>query len=454
MLTTPVSRQLHDRIANKTSRVGVVGLGYVGLPLLVEFARSGYEAVGFDLDLAKVGAVMAGASYIPDVPSAAVASLRADGKLSATTDFSQLATIDTVNICVPTPLRKTKDPDMSYVVSAVETIAKYLHPGMLVILESTTYPGTTDELVKPILEKSGLVAGRDFFLAFSPERVDPGNPTFNTRNVPKVVGGVSPDCASLAAALYGAAIDHVVPVSSPRVAEMVKLLENTFRAVNIGLVNEIALMCDTLGIDVWEVVEAAATKPFGFMPFFPGPGLGGHCIPIDPFYLSWKAKQSGFEARFIELAGHVNGSMPHAVVQKIADALNTRCKSVNGARILIAGVAYKRDIDDMRESPSLDVMHMLQARGADISYIDPYVPKLDPAHGGFALESLERLDARTLASFDCVAILTDHKVFDYAAIVRHSSLVVDTRNAVKQPASNVFRLGAPAFREAPAIEMA
>ena len=449
----PTGSALKDRITNRTARVGVVGLGYVGLPLLTEFARSGYESVGFDLDVTKVATVMSGASYIPDVPSAAIASLRAAGKLSATTDFSQLATVDTVNICVPTPLRKTKDPDMSYVVSAVETIAKYLHPGMLVILESTTYPGTTDELVKPILEKTGLVAGRDFFLAFSPERVDPGNPNFNTHNVPKVVGGVSPDCASLAGALYSAAIERVVPVSSPRVAEMVKLLENTFRAVNIGLVNEIALMCDTLGIDVWEVVNAAATKPFGFMPFFPGPGLGGHCIPIDPFYLSWKAKQSGFEARFIELAGHVNGSMPRAVVQKIADALNTRCKSVNGSRILIAGVAYKRDIDDMRESPALDVMHMLQARGADISYIDPYVPRLDPAHGGFTLESIDALDPRTLASFDCVAILTDHRVFDYAMIVQHSDIVVDTRNAVKQPAPNVFRLGAPA-REVPAVELA
>ncbi len=397
--------------------MGVVGLGYVGLPLLVEFARSGYHAVGFDLDTAKVGAIAEGRSYIPDVPTDDVRSLKQAGRLSATTDFAQLATLDTINICVPTPLRKTKDPDMSYVVSAVETIAAHLRPGMLVILESTTYPGTTDELVRPLLEKGGLVAGRDFFLAFSPERVDPGNPRFNTRNVPKVVGGITPACASLSAALYGAAIEQVVQVSSPRVAEMVKLLENTFRAVNIGLVNEIALMCDALGIDVWEVVEAAATKPFGFMPFFPGPGLGGHCIPIDPFYLSWKAKQSGFEARFIELAGYVNGAMPQAVVQKIADALNIRRKSVNGARVLVAGVAYKRDIDDMRESPALDVLHMLQQRGAIVSYCDPYVPKLDPAHGGLDLTSVERLDARTLAAVDCVAILTDHKVFDYAAIV-------------------------------------
>jgi UDP-N-acetyl-D-glucosamine dehydrogenase len=451
-MNTQRAAELRDRIAGRRAHVAVIGLGYVGLPLLVEFARSGYHVIGFDLDLSKVGAVMSGASYIPDVPSSRVAELRATGRLAATTDFSQLAQVDTVNICVPTPLRKTKDPDMSYVVSAVETIAQYLHPGMLVILESTTYPGTTDELVRPILERTGLVAGRDFFLAFSPERVDPGNPNFNTHNVPKVVGGVTADCSELAAALYSAAIERVVPVSSPRVAEMVKLLENTFRAVNIGLVNEIALMCDKLGIDVWEVVEAAATKPFGFMPFYPGPGLGGHCIPIDPFYLSWKAKQSGFEARFIELAGYINGGMPHAVVQKIADALNTRGKAVNGSRILIAGVAYKRNIDDMRESPSLDVMHMLQQRGAHISYIDPYVPKLDASHGGMDLESLDRLHPRTLESFDCVAILTDHSAFDYAAIVRHSDVVVDTRNAIKERAPNVFRLGAPAWRDTPAVE--
>jgi UDP-N-acetyl-D-glucosamine dehydrogenase len=448
-----LSETLHRRIADGSARTAVVGLGYVGLPLLVEFARSGYEAVGFDLDERKVAEVNAGRSYIPDVTTADVAALRAAGRISASTDFAQLATVDTINICVPTPLRKTKDPDMSFVVSAVDTIAAHMRPGVLIVLESTTYPGTTEELVRPALERAGLLAGRDFYLAFSPERVDPGNPVYNTRNVPKVVGGVTPECVRLAAALYSRAIDTVIPVSSPRVAEMVKLLENTFRAVNIGLVNEIALMCDTLGIDVWEVVEAAATKPFGFMPFFPGPGLGGHCIPIDPFYLSWKARQSGFEARFIELAGQVNGSMPHAVVQKITDALNTRQKSVNGSTILIAGVAYKRDIDDMRESPALDVISELQKRGAAVSYVDPHVPKLDVAHSGFDMESIGRLDARTLASFDCVAILTDHKLFDYATIVEHSDLVVDTRNAVKQRAANVFRLGAPAFREAPAVEM-
>ena len=445
-MPTPQASRLEARLRSKTARVGVVGLGYVGLPLLVELARSGYDAVGFDLDERKVAALTDGESYIPDVPSNEVAALRAQGRLSATTDFSQLRTIDSVNICVPTPLRKTKDPDMSFVVAAAETIAAHLHAGMLVILESTTYPGTTEELVQPILEKSGLVAGRDFFLAFSPERVDPGNPRFNTQNVPKVVGGLTPVCGSLAATLYSGAIESVVPVSSPRVAEMVKLLENTFRAVNIGLVNEIALMCDALGLNVWEVVEAAATKPFGFMPFYPGPGLGGHCIPIDPFYLSWKAKQNGFEARFIELAGHVNGAMPHAVVRKIADALNTRKKPVNGSRILVAGVTYKRDIDDVRESPALDVIGGLLKQGAIVSYSDPHVRQLDDAHRpvGGSVPSVEHLDASTLREFDCVAILTDHSAFDYAAILRYSDLIVDTRNAIKKSAPHVFRLGAPA----------
>jgi UDP-N-acetyl-D-glucosamine dehydrogenase len=323
---------------------------------------------------------------------------------------------------------------------------------MLIVLESTTYPGTTMELIVPRLAAKGFEVGEDIFVAFSPERIDPANPIYGVRNTPKVVGGVTPNCTEAVAKLYGSAVDQIVPVSSPTVAEMVKLLENTFRAVNIGLVNELALMCDTLGIDVWEVVEAAATKPFGFMPFYPGPGLGGHCIPIDPFYLSWKARQSGFEARFIELAGYVNGAMPQAVVQKIADALNSQRKAVNGSRVLIAGVAYKRDIDDVRESPALDVIHLLQARGAQVAYIDPYVPRVQ-AHGDLDLQSLRGLDARTLSAFDCVAILTDHKVFDYEAIVRHANLVVDTRNAIRQPAPNVFRLGGPTPTAAPAVQM-
>src|SRR5688572_9078429 len=382
---------LLEKIESRRARTGVVGLGYVGLPLAVELAKAGFHATGIDLDDRKVKAIEEGRSYIPDVATADVAALRKAGKLDATTDFSVVKELDTINICVPTPLRKTKDPDMSYIVSAVEAIAKHLHPGMLIVLESTTYPGTTEEVVQPLLEATGLKAGVDFFIAFSPERVDPGNPTFQTHNVPKVVGGLTANCSKLAGALYGSAIQTIVPVSSTRVAEMVKLLENTFRAVNIGLVNELALMCDRMNIDVWEVVEAAKTKPFGFMAFYPGPGLGGHCIPIDPFYLSWKAKQSGFDPRFIELAGHINGSMPHYVVEKVADALNMRRKSVNGAQILIAGVAYKRDIDDIRESPALDIIGLLHEKGAQIAFSDPFVPVI-PARewpGGHDLESVE-----------------------------------------------------------------
>jgi UDP-N-acetyl-D-glucosamine dehydrogenase len=424
--------------------VGVVGLGYVGLPLAVEFARGGLSTVGIDLDARKISAIERGQSYIPDVPSSDVAPLVSEGLLRATTDFAVVRDLDTINICVPTPLRKTKDPDMSYIVSAVEAIAEHLHPGMLIVLESTTYPGTTEEVLQPLLERGGLKAGRDFFLAFSPERVDPGNGTFTTRNVPKVVGGMTPDCAELAGALYSCGIDTIVPVSSPRVAEMVKLLENTFRAVNIGLVNEIALMCDKLGINVWEVIDAAKTKPFGFMPFYPGPGLGGHCIPIDPFYLSWKAKQSGFEARFIELAGQVNGSMPHFVVDKIGEALNGARKSINGSRVLVVGVTYKRDIDDIRESPALDVMAVLHEKGARISYSDPFVPTLSARGwpGGYELHSTP-LDPTTLAGFDCVAILTDHRSVDYKTLVAGSKLIVDTRNTIKQAYPHVFRLGAP-----------
>src|SRR4051812_5862274 len=439
-----VADRLLARIQSKTARVGVVGLGYVGLPLAVEFARSGFRTTGIDLDRRKIDAVSSGVSYIPDVPTSDVETLTKSRLLDATTDFGVVAQLDTINICVPTPLRKTKDPDMSYIVSATEAIAAHLHPGMLIVLESTTYPGTTEEVLQPLLERSGLKAGVDFFLAFSPERVDPGNGHFNTRNVPKVVGGMTPMSSQLARELYSPAIDTVIPVSSPRVAEMVKLLENTFRAVNIGLVNEIALMCDTLGIDVWEVIDAAKTKPFGFMPFYPGPGLGGHCIPIDPFYLSWKAKQSGFEPRFIELAGHVNASMPHFVVDKIATALNVQGKPLNGSRVLIVGIAYKRDIDDMRESPALDVMGLLHERGARLSYVDPFVPTLAGRawKGGYDLESAA-LDSAALASLDCVAILTDHRSIDFEALVAAAPLVVDTRNAVKSRHPHVFRLGAP-----------
>jgi UDP-N-acetyl-D-glucosamine dehydrogenase len=441
---SPLGASLLAKIQDRSARTGVVGLGYVGLPLAVELGKAGFRTTGIDLDPRKIQALADGRSYIPDVPTDAVRTLLQAGKLDATTDFAVVRELDTINICVPTPLRKTKDPDMSYIVSAVESIATFLHPGMLIILESTTYPGTTDEVVQPLLEATGLKAGVDFFIAFSPERVDPGNPTFQTHNVPKVVGGLTPTCSELAAALYGTAIQTIVPVSSTRVAEMVKLLENTFRAVNIGLVNELALMCDRMGIDVWEVVEAAKTKPFGFMAFYPGPGLGGHCIPIDPFYLSWKAKQSGFDPRFIELAGHINAGMPHYVVEKVSDALNTRRKSVNGAKVLVVGVAYKRDIDDMRESPALDVMGLLHAKGAEVAYTDPYVPEVHGREwpGGFDIRGIE-LTNGTAAQYDCVVIVTEHKHVDYAAIVAHADVVVDTRNAIKESHPHVFKLGAP-----------
>src|SRR3954467_3124996 len=365
---------LLKKIESRRARTGVVGLGYVGLPLLVELAKAGFHATGIDLDTRKIEAIQQGRSYIPDVTTSDVQALKNAGRLDATTDFSNVADLDTINICVPTPLRKTKDPDMSYIVSAVEAIAKHLHQGMLIVLESTTYPGTTDEVVQPLLEATGLKAGVDFFIAFSPERVDPGNPTFQTDNVPKVVGGLTPDCARLAGALYGTAIQTIVPVSSTRVAEMVKLLENTFRAVNIGLVNELALMCDKMNIDVWEVVDAAKTKPFGFMAFYPGPGLGGHCIPIDPFYLTWKAREFGQHTRFIELAGEINTQMPEHVIHRVGDALNSQRKSISGSAPLILGLAYKPNVDDERQSPSYVLMQLLQQRGAEVSYYDPFVP--------------------------------------------------------------------------------
>jgi UDP-N-acetyl-D-glucosamine dehydrogenase len=439
-----LATRLLDRIQTRRARVGIVGLGYVGLPLAVEFARSGFVTIGIDLDSRKIDTIHQGKSYIPDVPTTEVARLVAARQLHPTTDFSAVAALDTINICVPTPLRKTKDPDMSYIVSAVDAIAAHLHPGMLIVLESTTYPGTTEELVKPMLEATGLRAGVDFFLAFSPERVDPGNPTFNTHNVPKVVGGINAASTAVAAALYSTAIETIVSVSSTQVAEMVKLLENTFRAVNIGLVNEIALMCDRLGIDVWEVVRAAATKPFGFMPFYPGPGLGGHCIPIDPFYLSWKAKQTGFEPRFIELAGQINRSMPHFVVDKIADALNRHRKPLNGSTVLVLGLAYKRDIDDIRESPSLDVMTLLHQKGATVRYADPHVPTLPAGswHGGFDVHGAP-ITPSSLAEADCVAILTEHRSVDYEMVLRSARLIVDTRNAIVGQHSHVLKLGAP-----------
>jgi UDP-N-acetyl-D-glucosamine dehydrogenase len=418
---------LVERIRARDVAVGIIGLGYVGLPLAVEFGRAGFRVTGFDVDETKVRSINGRTSYIPDVPDSELAEVVGSGRLRATSDMSELARMDVVDICVPTPLRKTRDPDLSYVVKAVEAVAAALRPGQLVILESTTYPGTTDEVVQPMLEERGLRADVDFYLAFSPERVDPGNPTFNTRTIPKVVGGVGAASTQAASALYGLVVGAVVPVTSTRVAEMVKLLENTFRAVNIGLVNEIALMCHKMDINVWEVIDAAKTKPFGFMPFYPGPGLGGHCIPIDPFYLSWKARQTGFECRFIELAGHVNGAMPEYVVQRVSDALNTTRKAINGSRIHLFGVAYKRDVNDARESPALDIMELLAHRGALVSYTDPHIPCVTV--GDRRLEHVRFDDAMT-SPIDCAVIATDHSQFDYRRIAE-LPLVVDTRNALK-----------------------
>ncbi|MCW5891942.1 MAG: nucleotide sugar dehydrogenase [bacterium] len=431
-------QDLIKKIERREAHCGVIGLGYVGLPLALELARAGFKVTGIDLDESKIKAINAGKSYIVDTKDEEIAEPVKAGKFRATNDFSVIRELDTVNICVPTPLRKTKDPDLTYVVSAVNEIKQYLHKGMLVILESTTYPGTTDEVVRPALESSGLEVGTDFALAFSPERIDPGNERFNTKNIPKVVGGTTPSCAQVAKSLYEASVDTVIPVSSTQVAEMVKLLENTFRSVNIGLVNELAQMCGALNVDVWEVIDAAKTKPFGFMPFYPGPGLGGHCIPIDPFYLSWKAKMNGFDARFIELAGAINESMPRFVVEKVTDALNRHQKSVRGSRIHVMGVAYKAGVNDIRESPALTVMKLLQEKGAILSYTDPYIPHMHDE--GFELSSVEAKNG-FMGAIDCVVILTAHPGIDYAAIQKAAPLVVDTRNALQGcTGDNVIRL--------------
>ncbi|MBK5290944.1 MAG: nucleotide sugar dehydrogenase [Acidobacteriia bacterium] len=425
--TASLAAVLAEKIRSKKARCGVVGLGYVGLPLAVEMAGIGFEVTGLDVAASKVDQINSGTSYVQDVPSRHMAPLVASGKLRASIDFSVVAELDTINICVPTPLRKTKDPDMSYIVSACHEIAKYIRPGTLVILESTTYPGTTDELVRPILERPDLRVGQEIFLCFSPERVDPGNPKFNTKNIPKVVGGCTQACTQLGMLLYEQALDTVVPVSSTQVAEMVKLLENTFRMINIGLVNELAMMCERMEINVWEVIDAAATKPFGFMPFYPGPGLGGHCIPIDPFYLSWKSKQAGIEARFIELAGYINGQMPHFVADKVQNALNEHAKPLKGSHVHLMGVAYKKDVDDVRESPALDIAHLLAQRGARISYSDPFIPALR-----LDQEELQAQDPVAMAgTSDCVVIITNHTQMPYAEVLEKASLVVDTRNVMK-----------------------
>jgi UDP-N-acetyl-D-glucosamine dehydrogenase len=420
--------ELIEKLTARQAKVAVVGMGYVGLPLAVVFAEAGFDVTGIDPITSKMEALNRGESYILDVSSEQVHALVDQGRLRGTTDYAVLREIDAVSICVPTPLRKTGDPDLSYIVSAAESLAPYLHPGMVIVLESSTYPGTTRELVLPILtEKSGLEVGRDFFLAFSPERVDPGRKDWTTYNTPKVIGGITAACCEVSTAWYQQAIQTVVPVSSTEVAEMTKLLENTFRMINIGLVNELAIMCDRLKIDVWEVIEAAATKPFGFMKFTPGPGLGGHCIPIDPLYLSWKLRSVKYTARFIDLASEINTNMPRFVVGKIQDALNQHGKPVKGSKILVLGAAYKADIDDLRESPALDVIHLLREKGAQVSYHDPYIPVIQ--HEEINLESVPDL-MTAVREADCVVIVTNHSRYDYPAILEAAQLIVDTRNAL------------------------
>jgi UDP-N-acetyl-D-glucosamine dehydrogenase len=423
-----IKDQLIEKLATKTARLGVVGIGYVGLPLAVVFAEAGFEVVGVDPAKEKVTSLMEGESYILDVDSDRLKKLVDTGKLCATTDYSVLADVDAVSICVPTPLRKTGDPDLSFIASASKSLAPYLHTGMVIILESSTYPGTTREMVLPELEgTSGLSVGKDFFLAFSPERVDPGREDWTTINTPKVIGGITKECGEVASEWYAQALDTIVPVSTCEVAEMAKLLENTFRMINIGLVNELAIMCDRLKVDVWEVIDAAATKPFGFMKFTPGPGLGGHCIPIDPLYLSWKLKSLNYNARFIELASEINTNMPRYTLTKIQDALNLHKKPLNGSRILILGIAYKPNIDDLRESPALDVIHLLKEKGADVVYHDPYIPHLD--HDNLLMDSMQDLMVE-VEKADCVAIITNHRDYDYAAILESAQLIVDARNAL------------------------
>ncbi len=417
---------LFERIERREATVAVVGMGYVGLPLAVVFAEAGLRVVGLDVSQARMDQINAGESYIEDIPTETVARLVASGHLRGSADFADLATVDAVSICVPTPLSKTRDPDVSYIAAATEQIARHLKAGQTIVLESTTYPGTTREVILPALEAGGLVCGEDFFLAFSPERVDPGREDYTTKNTPKVMGGVTPACVEAATALYGVAIETLVPVSSPEAAEMVKLLENTFRSVNIGLVNEVLIMCDKLGLDAWEVIDAAATKPFGFMRFTPGPGLGGHCIPIDPLYLSWRMKALSYTARFIELASEVNTEMPRWWTQRVQDALNDAGKAVKGSDILVLGVAYKKDIRDMRESPSLDIMRLLEEKGARVSYHDPHVPSF--REDGVEHTSVKDLDA-ALAAADCVVVATDHSSYDWAEIVEKSAVLVDTRHA-------------------------
>ncbi|HEY6205552.1 MAG TPA: nucleotide sugar dehydrogenase [Chthoniobacterales bacterium] len=434
----PMAVELARKIQNRTAKLGVIGLGYVGLSLATEMAKTSFEVTGIDIDGRKVSSINSGVSYLLDVPADTLRSLVANKRLKATQSLAAVQNLDTVSICVPTPLRKTKEPDLSFVIAAAEAVRNHLQRGQLIVVESTTYPGTTRELVLPILEKSGLRVGTDFFLAFSPERVDPGNTTHTSRTIPKVIGGTTLVCRELAALLYGQFVDTIVPVSSTECAEMVKLLENTFRSVNIALANEMALMCHKFGVRVWEVIEAAKSKPFGFMPFYPGPGLGGHCIPVDPYYLTWKARLNGCDPRLIELAAQINDEMPAFTVSRIADALNDRQKSLKGSKVVGLGVAYKRDTTDIRESPAIEVLKGLVEKGAIVQYSDPYVPSIE--FNGKVLESVA-LKPALLRAADCVVLLTDHSAFDYQMIANHGQVIVDTRNALKSfPGANVLTL--------------
>jgi len=446
-----MKQQLLDRIQDRSAVIAVIGLGYVGLPLAVEFAKAGFHVIGYDVSERVVALLMGGDSHIQDVPASEVAALVRSGHFRATADENELARADAISIAVPTPLSKTRDPDMSYVISAAETATRQAHRGMLVILESTTYPGTTREILAPALAGRGFTVGEDVFVAFSPERVDPGNPVYHTKNTPKVVGGITAACTELATAVYASCIDHLVPVSSPEAAELVKLLENTFRSVNIGMVNEMAIVCDRLGVDVWEVIEAAGTKPFGFMKFTPGPGIGGHCIPLDPHYLAWKMRTLNYKTRFIDLASEINSQMPAYVVDKVSQALNGERKAVNGSRVLVLGVAYKRDIDDVRESPALDVIRLLEEHGAKVQFHDPFIPCI--REEGHLREGVE-LSATLLERTDAVVIVTDHKAVDYQLVMDHASLIVDSRNVTKDLVKTKARVVSLSATRGPGLQPA
>jgi UDP-N-acetyl-D-glucosamine dehydrogenase len=428
-----IQQTLIKKLQDKSAKIGILGMGYVGMPLAVVFAEAGFNVLGIDPDQRKVDTFNKGISYIQDVPTETIARLRQSGHLNMTADFAALKEMDAVSICVPTPLRQTGDPDMSFIISATEQLAKYVHKGMVIVLESTTYPGTTRELALPMLtEKSGLKVGEDIFICFSPERVDPGREDWTTFNTPKVMGGITRTCSEVATAWYSGAIKTVVSVSSAEAAEMSKLLENTFRMINIGLVNELAIMCERLGVEVWEVIDAAGTKPFGFMKFTPGPGLGGHCIPIDPLYLSWKMREFNYNARFIELASEINTNMPRYVVSRVLEAMNDRSKPLKGSRVLVLGVAYKPDIDDVRESPALDVIALLRQKGALVDYHDPYIPQIHHEHDGWRMESIQDL-MPAVRSADAVVIITNHKSYDYKAILEDAQFIFDSRNALGNP---------------------